>query len=98
MDIWAKSKGFVKPFRQVSHLWHPTSHSEYHELVGQIDATQQSKHKQDLQKELERLVIRMEEKGTQITKLRKHQQMVGILSVFISRCNSDADGKQVLYL
>lgn len=49
---------------------------EYHELVGQIDATQQSKHKQDLQKELERLVIRMEEKGTQITKLRKHQQMV----------------------
>lgn len=53
---------------------------EYHELVGQIDATQQSKHKHDLQKELERLVIRMEEKGTQITKLRKHQQMVRMLT------------------
>lgn len=66
----------------------PHLHSEYHELVGYIDATQQSTHKQDLQKELERLVIRMEEKGTQITKLRKHQQMVRILQVFASRCNS----------
>lgn len=61
---------------KVSNMWHLTSHSEYHELVGEIDSTQQPKHRQDLQRELERLVIRMEEKGTQITKLRKHQQMV----------------------
>lgn len=50
--------------------------SEHQELVSQIDATQHHKQRQDLQKELERLVDRMEEKGAQITKLRKHQQAV----------------------
>ncbi|XP_044024413.1 centrosomal protein CEP57L1 isoform X2 [Siniperca chuatsi] len=49
---------------------------EHQELVGQIDATQHRKQRQDLQRELERLVARMEEKGAQITKLRKHQQTV----------------------
>ncbi|KAM9339238.1 centrosomal protein CEP57L1 [Symphorus nematophorus] len=49
---------------------------EHQELVGQIDATQHCEERQELQKELERLVTRMEEKGTQITKLRKHQQTV----------------------
>ncbi|XP_041814927.1 centrosomal protein CEP57L1 [Chelmon rostratus] len=49
---------------------------EHQELVSQIDATQHHKQRQDLQKELERLVDRMEEKGAQITKLRKHQQAV----------------------
>ncbi|XP_030260791.1 centrosomal protein CEP57L1 [Sparus aurata] len=49
---------------------------EHQELVGQIDATQEREHRQDLQRELERLVARMEEKGAQITKLRKHQRTV----------------------
>lgn len=53
--------------------------SEQQELVRQIDATQDRKQKQDLQRELERLVARMEEKGAQITKLRKHQQTVCVL-------------------
>uniref|UniRef100_UPI0037E776F1 centrosomal protein CEP57L1 n=1 Tax=Semicossyphus pulcher TaxID=241346 RepID=UPI0037E776F1 len=49
---------------------------EHQELVGQIDAAQHREQRQDLQGELERLVARMEEKGAQITKLRKHQQTV----------------------
>ncbi|XP_039980439.1 centrosomal protein CEP57L1 [Xiphias gladius] len=49
---------------------------EHQELVRQIDATQHREQKQDLHRELERLVARMEEKGVQITKLRKHQQTV----------------------
>ncbi|TKS75584.1 Centrosomal protein cep57l1 [Collichthys lucidus] len=49
---------------------------EHQELVGQIDATQHPEQRKDLQRELERLVTRMEEKGAQITKLRKHQQTV----------------------
>nr|XP_020444908.1 centrosomal protein CEP57L1 isoform X2 [Monopterus albus] len=49
---------------------------EQQELVCQIDATENWEQKQDLQRELERLAIRIEEKGAQITKLRKHQQMV----------------------
>ncbi|XP_070705007.1 centrosomal protein CEP57L1 isoform X2 [Pempheris klunzingeri] len=49
---------------------------EHQELVDQIDATQHHEQRQDLQRELERLVARMEEKGAQITKLRKHQQTV----------------------
>lgn len=49
---------------------------EHQELVHQIDATQDREQKQDLQSELGRLVARMEEKGAQITKLRKHQQRV----------------------
>ncbi|XP_054474522.1 centrosomal protein CEP57L1 [Anoplopoma fimbria] len=49
---------------------------EHQELVHQIDATQHCEQRQDLQRELERLVAKMEEKGAQITKLRKHQQTV----------------------
>ncbi|XP_068580680.1 centrosomal protein CEP57L1 [Cebidichthys violaceus] len=49
---------------------------EHQELVHQIDATQHCKQRQDLQRELERLVARIEEKGAQITKLRKHQRTV----------------------
>ncbi|XP_037605962.1 centrosomal protein CEP57L1 isoform X2 [Sebastes umbrosus] len=49
---------------------------EHQELVQQIDATQHCEESQDLQRELERLVARMEEKGAQITKLRKHQKTV----------------------
>ena len=50
--------------------------SEHQELVRQVDAAQHREQRQDLQRELERLVARMEEKGAQITKLRKHQQSV----------------------
>lgn len=50
--------------------------SERQELVHQIDATKDRGQRRDLQGELERLVARMEEKGAQITKLRKHQQTV----------------------
>lgn len=50
--------------------------SEHQELVRQVDASQHQEQRQDLQRELERLVARMEEKGAQITKLRKHQQSV----------------------
>ncbi|XP_029985067.1 centrosomal protein CEP57L1 [Sphaeramia orbicularis] len=49
---------------------------EHQELVRQIDETDDRGQRQDLQNELERVVMRMEEKGAQITKLRKHQQMV----------------------
>ncbi|XP_028997157.1 centrosomal protein CEP57L1 [Betta splendens] len=49
---------------------------EQQELMRQIDETQYKEQKQDLQRELERLVTRMEEKGAQITKLRRHQQTV----------------------
>ena len=41
-----------------------------------IDATQHQEQREDLQRDLERLVARMEEKAAQITKLRKHQQIV----------------------
>ncbi|KAM7367837.1 hypothetical protein PAMP_014108 [Pampus punctatissimus] len=49
---------------------------EHQELVRQVDATQHLEQRQGLQRELERLVSRMEEKGAQITKLRKHQESV----------------------
>lgn len=49
---------------------------EHQELVRQIDETDDQEQRQDLQNELERVVMRMEEKGAQITKLRKHQQTV----------------------
>lgn len=55
--------------------------SEQQELVGQIEATQHCQQRQDMQRDLERLVARMEEKGAQITKLRKHQQTVCYLSL-----------------
>lgn len=50
--------------------------SEHQELVEEIDATQRREDREDLKLELERLVTRMEEKGAQITKLRKHWKMV----------------------
>ncbi|XP_037304547.1 centrosomal protein CEP57L1 isoform X1 [Pungitius pungitius] len=49
---------------------------EHQELVHQIESTQRCKQNPDLQRELERLIARMEEKGAQIMKLRKHQQKV----------------------
>lgn len=49
---------------------------EHRELMHQIDDTHDHKKRLDLKNELEQLVTRMEDKGAQITKLRKHQQMV----------------------
>ncbi|KAM9839965.1 centrosomal protein CEP57L1 [Aulostomus maculatus] len=49
---------------------------EHQELVRQIDANQHQEQNLDLQSEVERLEVRMEEKGAQITKLRKHQETV----------------------
>uniref|UniRef100_A0A3Q3X3S2 Centrosomal protein 57kDa-like protein 1 n=1 Tax=Mola mola TaxID=94237 RepID=A0A3Q3X3S2_MOLML len=50
--------------------------SEHQELVSQIDGAQHREQREDLQRELERLVAKMEEKGVQITKLRKHQKTI----------------------
>lgn len=50
--------------------------SEHQELLEEIDVTQHREEREDLKLELERLVTRMEEKGAQITKLRKHWKMV----------------------
>uniref|UniRef100_A0A3Q3WWQ4 Centrosomal protein 57kDa-like protein 1 n=1 Tax=Mola mola TaxID=94237 RepID=A0A3Q3WWQ4_MOLML len=49
---------------------------EHQELVSQIDGAQHREQREDLQRELERLVAKMEEKGVQITKLRKHQKTI----------------------
>lgn len=53
---------------------------QYQELERQIEAAQEQEQREDLQGELERLAAKMEEKGAQITKLRKHQQTVRKLS------------------
>ncbi|XP_017278696.1 centrosomal protein CEP57L1 [Kryptolebias marmoratus] len=58
---------------------------EHQELQHQIEATQAPGQRKDLQRDLERLVARMEEKEAQITKLRKHQQTVHKLTQSASR-------------
>ncbi|XP_077443465.1 centrosomal protein CEP57L1 [Stigmatopora argus] len=47
---------------------------EHRELIGQIDTTQRSEQRNELQKELESMVARMDKKGAQIIELKKHQQ------------------------
>ncbi|XP_016330542.1 centrosomal protein cep57l1-like [Sinocyclocheilus anshuiensis] len=53
---------------------------EHQELVKQIDETSKQELHDDLERELDCLVKRMEEKAAQISKLRKHQQTVQKLS------------------
>ncbi|XP_067240115.1 centrosomal protein CEP57L1 isoform X2 [Chanodichthys erythropterus] len=53
---------------------------EHQELVKQIDETTKRELRDDLERELDCLVKRMEEKAAQISKLRKHQQTVQKLS------------------
>ncbi|XP_062857225.1 centrosomal protein CEP57L1 [Trichomycterus rosablanca] len=53
---------------------------EHQELVRQIDETDERELREDLERELDCLVRRMEEKSAQITKLRKHQLTVQKLS------------------
>ncbi|XP_077366827.1 centrosomal protein CEP57L1 isoform X3 [Festucalex cinctus] len=50
---------------------------EHQELMRQIEATEHLEQRHELQRELESMVARMDKKGSQITKLRKHQQTVG---------------------
>ncbi|XP_046877202.1 centrosomal protein CEP57L1 isoform X2 [Hypomesus transpacificus] len=49
---------------------------EHQDLVRQIDEARRLELREDLERELELLVKRMEEKGAQISKLRKHQETV----------------------
>lgn len=53
--------------------------SEHQELVRQIDETDKRELREDLERELDCLVRKMEEKAAQITKLRKHQQTVRLV-------------------
>ncbi|XP_042603333.1 centrosomal protein cep57l1-like isoform X3 [Cyprinus carpio] len=53
---------------------------EHQELVKQIDETSKQELRDDLERELDCLVKRMEEKAAQISKLRKRQQTVQKLS------------------
>lgn len=50
--------------------------SEYQDLLGQIDEAENREEREDLKLEMESLVTRMEEKGAQITTVRKHWQTV----------------------
>ncbi|XP_034029052.1 centrosomal protein of 57 kDa-like isoform X1 [Thalassophryne amazonica] len=62
---------------------------EQQELMQQLDAAEQQEHRLDLQRELESLAARMEEKGAQITQVRKHQQAVQKLSMATRRCPAE---------
>lgn len=53
---------------------------EHQELVRQIDETDNRDLREDLERELDCLVRRMEEKAAQISKLRKHKETVQKLS------------------
>lgn len=50
--------------------------SEHQELVKQIQDTRKTEVREDLERELDCLVKRMEVKGDQICKLKKHQAAV----------------------
>ncbi|XP_075707616.1 centrosomal protein of 57 kDa isoform X2 [Rhinoderma darwinii] len=52
---------------------------DHQELVKQMDEAHSDRLKEDLEEELEALVRRMEAKADQITKVRKHQAMLGKL-------------------
>ncbi|XP_061667659.1 centrosomal protein CEP57L1 isoform X2 [Syngnathoides biaculeatus] len=53
---------------------------EHQELMRQLDASQHVEQRHELQKELESMEARMDKKGAQIIKLRKHQQTVNKLT------------------
>ncbi|KAK0147642.1 Centrosomal protein cep57l1 [Merluccius polli] len=53
---------------------------EHQELVRQMEETPGRETGEDLERELESLLRKMEDKGVQITKLRKHQQTVRLLN------------------
>ncbi|CAL8315839.1 unnamed protein product [Lota lota] len=53
---------------------------EHQELVHQMEETPGRETTEDLERELESLLKKMEDKGVQITKLRQHQQTVRLLT------------------
>ncbi|XP_051955067.1 centrosomal protein CEP57L1 isoform X2 [Xyrauchen texanus] len=53
---------------------------EHQELARQIDETTKRELREDLERELDSLVKKMEDKAAQISKLRKHQQTVQVIS------------------
>lgn len=57
--------------------------SEHQELVRQIDETKKRDLREDLERELDCLVRRMEEKAAQISKLRKHKETVSIFAMLV---------------
>ena len=52
--------------------------SEHQEISNEINEATDTKVREDLERELEALVSRMEAKSQQISKVRKHQQKVYI--------------------
>jgi centrosomal protein CEP57 len=50
--------------------------SEHQEISNEINEATDTKVREDLERELEALVSRMEAKSQQISKVRKHQQKV----------------------
>ncbi|KAG2456865.1 CEP57 protein, partial [Polypterus senegalus] len=57
----------------------PVHKSEHHDLAKQIQAASSEQMRQDLERDLESLVKRMESKGDQIAKVHRHQQQLAKL-------------------
>lgn len=53
--------------------------SEHQELGKQVQTCRSDRLRQDLEREIENLVKRMEEKGEQIAKVRRHQAQVSFI-------------------
>lgn len=53
--------------------------SEHQELLKHIQETENANVRENLERELDRLVAQMEVKGEQISKLKKHQENVRFL-------------------
>ncbi len=52
-------------------------YSEQDELMRQVEASVSEQERKELQREQERLLLKMERKGEQISKLYKHKTQVG---------------------
>lgn len=74
--FWPSRLVFVMQTGTVGYNVNIVCDSEHQELVKQIDETSKRELRDDLERELDCLVKRMEEKAAQISKLRKHQQTV----------------------
>ena len=59
---------------------------EQDELTRQVEACVSEQERKDLQREQERLLLKMERKGEQISKLYKHKAQVGPHTRRISFC------------
>jgi hypothetical protein len=57
--------------------------SEHQEISNEINEATDTKVREDLERELEALVSRMEAKSQQISKVRKHQQKVCMWHIYI---------------